>query len=235
MRGVERLTDLMSSAKQNGQTVVIFGATGNAGSGALHAALSDPRVSEVRAVTRRSLGISNERLSEILWSDFTNLTGIGEHLRGVDCCLFCLGTSVRNVQGEDEYREIHVAYPLAAAKTLLQQSPDSTFVYLSGAGTNRKSRMMWARVKAEAEDALAALPLRRLANVRPAGILPMRPTGTSRWLLAPLIALIPRLGIRSIEFGRAALQVALDQNWSGVRTVENADLKRAAADSPARA
>ena len=221
---------LMPNHDQSGRTVVIFGATGTAGSGALHACLADPRVSEVRTIARRPVSVSHERLKEVIWSDFSNLDGIAEHLRGVDCCLFCLGTSVRNVGGEDEYREIHVVYPVTAARTLLTESPDASFIYLSGAGTNRRSRMMWARVKAEAEDALATLRLRRLANVRPAGIVPMRPTGLSRWLLSPLVQLIPPLGIRSLDLGRAMVQVGLDESWTGSRTLENSDLRKAVED-----
>lgn len=208
-----------------GRVVVVFGATGNAGTGALHACLAEPSVSEVRAVARRRLCVSHARLREVICSDFADLGGIAGQLEGVDSCLFCLGTSVRNVTGEDQYREIHVTYALAAARTLLAGSPDASFVYLSGAGTKRDSRMMWARVKAEAEDGLAELKLARHANVRPAAILPMQPTGANRWLLGPLLTVIPALGIRSVDLGRAMLRLGLDTSWHGSRTLENKDLK----------
>ena len=141
-----------------GQIVVVFGSTGTAGAGAVHACLAEPSVSEIRAVTRRPLGISHPKLREIKWSDFANLAGVAEQLKGVDACLFCLGTSGRNVDGEEQYREIHVTYALAAARTLLAESPSATFVYLSGAGAKRNSGMMWARVKAEAEDLAEGQP-----------------------------------------------------------------------------
>jgi hypothetical protein len=54
--------------------------------------------------------------------------------------------------------------------------------------------MMWARVKAEAEDRLADVGLVRHVNVRPAAIVPMHPTGLHRALLAPLVRAIPALG-----------------------------------------
>ncbi len=217
-----------------GHVVVVFGSTGTAGTGAVQACLADPGVSEVRAVTRQPLGVSHEKLKEVICSDFAHLGKIAPRLRGVDCCLFCLGTSVRNVESEEQYREIHVTYALAAAHTLLAESPHASFVYLSGAGTKRTSRMMWARVKAEAEDALAELMLARHVNVRPAGLLPMQPTGLNRWLLAPLLKVIPALGIQSIELGRAMLRVGLDRNWHGSRTLENADLKALLRESPRR-
>lgn len=208
-----------------GHIVVVFGSTGTAGTGVVHACLADAGVSEVRAVTRRPVGASHAKLHEVRCFDFANLASIAPQLAGVDCCLFCLGTSVRNVTGEDHYREIHVTYALAAACTLLATSSNASFVYLSGAGAKRTSRMMWARVKAEAEDRLAELKLTRHANVRPAAILPMHPTGVNRWLLAPLLRVIPALGISAVDLGRAMLRVGLDESWHGSRTLENSDLK----------
>lgn len=207
-----------------GDVIVVFGSTGTAGTGALHACLAEPGVAQVRAVTRRPLGLSHPKLREVRCSDFAHLEGIAQQLERVDCCLFCLGTSVRNVQGEDPYREIHVTFALAAARALLARSPDASFVYLSGAGAKRTSRMMWARVKAEAEDRLAELKLSRHANARPAAILPLQPAGVSRWLLAPLLEVIPALGIRTLDLGRAMLRVGLDRSWHGSRTLENRDL-----------
>ena len=110
--------------------VVVFGSTGTAGTGVIHACLAEAGVSEIRAITRRPLDRSpRPKLREIRCSDFTNLDPIALELKGVDCCLFCLGTSVRNVKGEDEYRQIHVTYALAAARTLRAESPDASFVY----------------------------------------------------------------------------------------------------------
>ena len=208
-----------------GHVVVVWGATGTAGSGVVQACLADPTVSEVRAITRRPLRASHEKLHEVHCTDFVNLDAIAKQLEGVDCCLFCLGTSVRNVQDENEYRRIHETYALAAARTMLSRSPNASFVYLSGAGAKRTSRMMWARVKAEAEDRLTELHLARLVNARPAAILPMQPAGVNRWVLAPLLRVVPALGISSVDLGRAMLRVGLDKTWHGSRTFENSDLK----------
>lgn len=52
-----------------------------------------------------------------------DLAPIAETLRAVDACLFCLGTSVRNVATKAEYREIHGHYALAAARSLLARFP----------------------------------------------------------------------------------------------------------------
>jgi uncharacterized protein YbjT (DUF2867 family) len=207
------------------QRVIVFGPTGTAGAGAVSACLADPAITDVRAVTRRSLAVSHAKLREVRCADFARVDEIAPHFADVQCCLFCLGTSVRNVKDEDEYREIHVTYALAAARALRATSPDAAFIYLSGAGANRTSRMMWARVKAEAEDRLADIGLVRHANVRPAAIVPMHPTGLHRVLLAPLVRAIPALGIPSRDLGRAMLRLGVSRDWTGMRTLENRDLR----------
>lgn len=212
-------------ATEGNEVIAVFGSTGTAGSGAIQACLDDPRVASVRAVTRRPLEASHPKLVEVMCHDFAHLGAIATQLRGVDVCLFCLGISVSKVKDEAEYREIHVDYPLAAARTLLAESPGATFVYLSGAGTNRRSRMMWARVKAEAEDALAEVGLANLLCVRPGYIYPIEPRGADRWLLGPLLRLIPPLGIRAEHFGRALLAAAREPSgFSG--PLNNKTLRR---------
>jgi nucleoside-diphosphate-sugar epimerase len=210
-------------------TVVVFGATGTAGAGVIRACLEDERVTEIRAVTRRALSIAHPKLREVPCVDFADLAPIADAMRAVDACLFCLGTSVRNVATEAEYREIHVHYALAAARTLLAHSPRATFVYLSGAGTNRRSRMMWARVKAEAEDELASLGLARLVCVRPGGIPPAQPSGFDRWIVAPLLKALPSLGIEADALGRAMLAAVCDLQGSDRVVLENRALKALAA------
>jgi hypothetical protein len=216
---------LMSPDSPSSFTVVLFGATGTAGYGALQACLADPRVTEIRAVTRRPLPVAHSKVREVRCTDFADLAPIAESLRGVDACLFCLGTSARNVAGEAEYRTIHVEYPLVAARALLAQSPRAAFLYLSGGGTARDSRMMWARTKAAAEDQLAAMPLARLVCARPGAIVPSQPSGAARWLIAPLVKLVPVLGIEAVMLGHAMLAAVRDPSSAARVTHENRALR----------
>ena len=216
------------NASSNAFVVAVFGPTGTAGSGAVQACLSDAAISEVRAITRRPLGFAHPKLVEVMCSDFTDLAAIATDLRGVDVCIFCLGISARKVPQVDRYREIHVAYALAAARTLMSQSPNAGFVYLSGAGAHRESRMMWARVKAEAEDELLGLGLKRCVCVRPGFILPMEAGGIKRWAVSSLLEVFP-VGIGARELGVAMLRVGLRPGATNGRTIlENRDLREAA-------
>ena len=133
------------------RNVLLFGATGNAGGAVLEACLSNPEVSEVRAIVRRPLARRDPRVRVIRHDDFTNYTTARDAFTGVDACFFCLGISVRQVGSEAEYRRITLDFAVAAATMLLEASPEASFEYLSGNGAHAGSRMMWARVKAEAE------------------------------------------------------------------------------------
>jgi uncharacterized protein YbjT (DUF2867 family) len=138
--------------------VVVFGATGMVGQGALRASLLAPDVESVLAVTRTPTAVSHPRLREVKAGDFADLTPIKDELRGYDACFYCLGVSS---VGHDEaaYTRISYDYPMAAARLFAEINPEVTFVYVSGAGTNLTGRQMWARVKGRAErDIIELLP-----------------------------------------------------------------------------
>lgn len=131
--------------------VLVFGATGSAGGSVLRACLAAPDVREVRAIARRPLNVSHEKLRVALHRDFLDYAAVADAFAGVDACLFCLGISATQVSGEAEYRRITHDYALAAARTLVAESPGAAFHFVSGQGTGLGSRFMWARVKAETE------------------------------------------------------------------------------------
>ena len=137
--------------------VVIFGASGTAGSGVLRACLSDPSVEEARAITRSPLSVASDKLRTFLHKDYQDYSAVSEAFAGVDACLYCLGVSATQVSGEQEYRKITYDFALAAARALKLQSPDAVFHFISGRSTALNSRFMWARVKAETERDLVSL------------------------------------------------------------------------------
>ncbi|CAL9676630.1 NAD-dependent epimerase/dehydratase family protein [Streptomyces sp. enrichment culture] len=152
--------------------VIVFGASGMIGYGALHASLRDDAVTEVVAVVRTPLDVAHPRLRQIVHADFTDFTAIQDELTGLDACFYCLGVSAVG-RSEAEYTRVTYDYALAAARALITASPGLTFVYVSGEGTDPtgQSRQMWARVKGRTENDLQALPMTsymfRLGFVQP--------------------------------------------------------------------
>lgn len=199
--------------------IIVFGATGMVGQGVLDACLRDDTVTDVLAIGRAPTGRTHPKLHEIHHTDFADFTRIRDQLTGYDACFYCLGTSAVGMS-ETAYRTVSYDYPLAAARTLLAASPGLAFSYVSGAGTDRtgKSRMMWARVKGETENALLDLDP-RATMFRPAFILPLPGTKaktTSYVLLyrvvAPLYPLLRRIAPRhvttSTRLGQAMIHAA---------------------------
>ena len=146
--------------------ILLFGATGLAGSGVLRACLD---VAGGHRSARGRAAIDRRPRSEAARDPFTitilDYSAIADEFAGVDACFFCLGVSVSQVPDEADYRRIHQAFPLAAARLLRERSPTARFHYLSGGSAGLKSRWMWARVKAEAErDLMAAFDAHVLAS-----------------------------------------------------------------------
>ena len=154
--------------------LLLFGATGMIGQGALREALLDPAVSEVLCVGRSASGRSHPKLRELVHRNFTDFSAVEGQLVGYDACLYCLGVSSGGMRA-DEYERITYGYTLAVAETLARIAPGMTFVYVSGAGTDasERGRTRWARVKGKTENALLLLPFRAAYMFRPGLIIPL--------------------------------------------------------------
>lgn len=200
--------------------IVLFGATGMIGEGALIECLGDDSVEKVLAVARRPTGHAHPRLVELIHHDFLDYSGVEAELTGYDACLYCLGVSSFRMS-EDDYRRVTRDFAVAAAEVLLRLNPGMRMCFVSGAGTDANGRAMWARVKAEAERALLAMPWRSAHMFRPAAVIPRKGV-VSRvrtyrvlyaligWAHPVLEALLPDFVTTSDHLARAMIQVARD-------------------------
>jgi uncharacterized protein YbjT (DUF2867 family) len=210
--------------------VLIFGATGAAGGSVLSACLDAPIVTEARAIARRPLERQHPRLRTFIHGDFVDYGPVAEAFDGIDACLFCLGTSVRQVPGEAEYRRITYDFAMAAARMVRERSPGAAFHFISGRGTRLDSPMMWSRVKAETERDL--MDLVGAVCWRP-GFIDGEPS-TSQPRLYQVLSPAMRLlrGFRSLyvtgrDIGNAMLQATIEGQRS--RIVENPEFREIAA------
>ncbi|MEQ4719251.1 epimerase [Nonomuraea sp. B19D2] len=197
--------------------VILFGATGMIGRGVLRQCLLDDRVTAVLTVGRAPTGLGHGKLREIRHDDLLELSAIEGELGGYDACFFCLGVSSAGMR-EQDYRRITYDFTLSAGRTLARLSPGSTFVYVSGAGTDAEGRSMWARVKGEIENALLALPLEAYM-FRPGYIQPMHGVTSrtrlyrvayvvTRHLYPILRRMFPSAVTTTEKIGRAMIAVA---------------------------
>jgi uncharacterized protein YbjT (DUF2867 family) len=200
--------------------VVLFGATGMVGAGALLACLADRRVRSVLAVTRSATGRSHPKLREVLHPDFFAYDSLSAEFASCDACFFCLGVSSVGLN-EATYSHLTYDLTLAAARAMAAVNPGLTFCYVSGVGTDstERGRSMWARVKGKTENALLALPFKAAFMFRPGFIQPVDGVRSkTAWyqavysLAAPLYPvlhwLLPQSTTTTTKLGRALIQVA---------------------------
>jgi uncharacterized protein YbjT (DUF2867 family) len=181
--------------------VVLFGATGMVGAGALLECLADPRVRSVLSVSRSPTGRSHPKLREVLHADFFNYDALLSDFASCDACFFCLGVSSIGLS-EAAYTHLTYDLTLAAARIMADVSRGLTFCYVSGVGTDstERGRTMWARVKGRTENALLALPFKGAYMFRPGYIQPMGGVRSkTAWVqaaysvIAPLYPIVHRL------------------------------------------
>jgi uncharacterized protein YbjT (DUF2867 family) len=200
--------------------VVIFGATGMVGEGVLRECLEDPRVQSVLVVGRSSVRLSDPKIREILHTDFLDFKPIQSQFAGCDACFFCLGVSAVGMS-EDDYRRLTYDVTLAAAEAMVAVSPNMTFCYVSGEGTDstEHGRIMWARVKGKTENDLLRMAFKAAYMFRPGYIQPLKGVRSKlRWYqafytaLGPAYPLLRRLAPRyvttTVNVGRAMIHVA---------------------------
>ena len=138
---------------------------------------------------------------------------------------------------EEQYARVTYDLTIGVARTLLRTSPNLTFIYVSGAGTDssERGRAMWARVKGRTENALLSMPFKAAYMFRPGAVVPLHGIRSStRWynamykVIRPLYPILRRVAPTMIttteQLGRAMLAVA--RNGYERHVLETADINR---------
>lgn len=191
------------------------------GKGVLLECLDHESISEVLCIVRSSLGSDHPKVRELIHADFTDFSTISNQLAGYDACFFCLGISAAGLN-EEQYKKITYDYTLSLAKTLYDISPQMTFNYVSGVGTDstEKGRMMWARVKGKTENDLLKMGFRQAFMFRPGMIIPLRGIKSRTksyqfmydyfmWLVKFIKAVSPKSVVNTSQIGLAMIHSML--------------------------
>ncbi|MEV4622796.1 NAD-dependent epimerase/dehydratase family protein [Asanoa sp. NPDC049573] len=195
--------------------ILLTGTTGMVGQGVLRECLRAPDVSEVVSLGRSPLGDEHAKLRSIVVTDLFDLENVD--LAGIDACFFCLGVSSVGMSAETYERLTH-DLTLGVADALATQSPDPTFIYVSGAGTSETSRQRWAQVKGRTErELLERFPkgymfrpgfIQPLHGIRPRSRFYRIMLTAGGWLIPVFRRLAPNQVVTTEQVGRAMLQVA---------------------------
>lgn len=215
--------------------VIIFGATGMVGQGVLRECLLDPGVRRVVTVGRTPLGQQHPKLEEIVHPDLYDLSPIESKLTNLDACFFCLGIASVGMT-EEAYTRVTYDITIAAATPLARLNPNMTFIFVSGAGTDstEKGRVMWARVKGRAENAILRMPFKAAYVFRPGIIQPLHGIRSKTKLyqtlytimrpLLPLLRRFPNAMTTTEQIGRAMLKIA--KHGAPVKILDTAAINR---------
>ncbi|MFJ8959510.1 epimerase [Lentzea sp. NPDC102401] len=210
--------------------IVVFGASGMVGQGALRECLLDPAVDSVVTVGRSPSAVADPKLRHVVHADFGDLSPIAADLADADACFYCMGVTSAGLS-EAEYTPVTHDYAVEAARVV-----GGTYVYVSGEGADAESKTMWARVKGRTENELLALD-RPVFVVRPGFIQP-RHGITSRtriyrylyswssWLFPLLKKVAPKFVTSTDELGRA--MVALAKGAQATRVLRSDEINRIA-------
>ena len=83
--------------------VILFGATGMVGQCVLTECLKNSIIEEILIVGRRSCGIKNSKIKEIIHDNFLDYSQIENEFKDYDACYYCLGVSAVGMSKEKYY------------------------------------------------------------------------------------------------------------------------------------
>ena len=213
--------------------VVITGSSGMVGKGVLLECLDDERVGKVLIINRSSINLTHPKLTEWIVEDFQTIDGSEEILKGYKCCFFCAGVTSLGLS-EEQYSKLTYDLTISFAEAFLKSNPNSTFCYVSGAGTDssEKGRSMWARVKGRTENALRNMPFKASYMFRPGYIQPLKgiksKTGWYQTLyniFRPIYAILkhfPSTATSTTNMGMAMIEAGI--NGYTKEILENSDI-----------
>lgn len=222
------------------KVALLAGATGLVGSHLLNALLAAPDFGRIHAISRRPLTQEHPRLANRI----VQFDKLEAQLKGATChvAFCCLGTTLRQAGSEAAFRKVDVDSVLAFARAA-RAAQARRFVFVSSVGSSKQSKHFYLRVKAEVEEALAALGFPSLDILQP-GLLTgwrreLRPLELGAMLLMPIVNPFltgAREPYRSISAKTVALGMigASRSGRKGVYRYTYANIRALARSRPAR-
>lgn len=144
--------------------VILVGSSGLIGSHLLSELLISEQISDILLVARRSSGISNPKVKELILN-FDNLEIHAERFKA-DIIFSCLGTTRGQVSDHDEYRKIDLEYPVKILQ-LGMLNGLKQFHIVTSIGADSKSSNSYLKLKGELEDQLKKFQIPSLHIYQP--------------------------------------------------------------------
>jgi uncharacterized protein YbjT (DUF2867 family) len=146
------------------QTALLIGATGLVGSEILNYALNDDRIGKIKIFVRRSTGLTDPKLEEVI-VDFEKL-GEWRHLLKGDVLFSALGTTIKQVGTREAQRVVDYDYQLRVAQAA-KLNGVTNYVLVSAAGAQSKSNVAYTKMKGDLERDVMKLSFPKITIIRP--------------------------------------------------------------------
>ncbi len=144
----------------------IVGSTGLTGSFLVKLLLADSAITKVISISRRSINISNVKLTEVLISDLAQLPSMESKIPG-ELYFCCLGTTIKSAGGKEHFEKVDHGAVVTFAKIAKMHNARS-LTLISAMGANPHSMLFYNQVKGRMEIDVEALGLRSLIIFKPA-------------------------------------------------------------------
>ena len=215
---------------ENTKTALVVGATGLIGKQLVQRLFDEPSYSLVKVLVRRSLGILNPKLHEIVF-DFEHPDLDQVRANDVFCCL---GTTIKKAGSQEAFRKVDLTYPLIVARAA-KENGARQFLIVTAMGADRNSFFFYNRVKGEVEEELQQLNFYNLRIFRPSLLLGERNERRVGEKIGELLAAVvgplligPLRKYKAIDSAKVARAMALTAQRPGPLVViyESDELQR---------
>ena len=211
------------------RTALLIGATGLIGSQLLTKLLHTPYYDKITVLTRRTLGISNTKLHEVLF-DFDKPDASKIVANDIYCCL---GTTIKTAGSKDAFKKVDFEYPLTIASLALKNGAEK-FLIVTAMGSDASSGIFYNRTKGEVEQGLRSLGYPTLHILRPSLLLGDRKESRLGEKVGEVLAAVfkplmlgPLKKYRAIDSGKvaAAMLALAKKSETGVFVHDSGELQ----------
>lgn len=198
---------------------IVTGGTGMVGGSILRRLLRDERVTKVTSLSRRSTGLTDPKLTEVLDIDFSNPASLVDTMVGGDILFHCIATYAHTVD-KPTYETVTVDYFQNVLTALMQVNPKASVVHFSASGANLNETSWYKALntKGRAEKLLWHSEFPRRISFRPAGIIPTRAEnvkGLGDKIFKLIFKVLPIIGTDSDQLAQAVVDFALSDGADG--------------------